>query len=85
MTSTPSSSRDGRGLSSGERVRIVLARALLQHVALLVLDDVSGVLDEDARRAVRTTLDGEPNLAIIEATVDTPLLSGAGRRIELSS
>jgi ABC-type transport system involved in cytochrome bd biosynthesis fused ATPase/permease subunit len=76
---------DGRGLSSGERVRLVLARALLHHVALLVLDDVSGVLDDDARRAVRTTLEGETDLAIIEATVDAPLLSGAGRRIELSS
>lgn len=76
---------DGRGLSSGERVRLVLARALLHHVALLVLDDVSGVLDEDARRAVRGALDGQRDLAIIEATVDTPLLSGASRRIELSS
>ena len=68
---------DGRGLSSGERVRLVLARALLHHVALVVLDDVSGVLDEDARRAVRATLEGLPDLAIIEASVDTPLLSDA--------
>ncbi len=76
---------DGRGLSSGERVRLVLARALLHHVALVVLDDVSGVLDEDARRAVRATLEGLPNLAIIEASVDTPLMSSANRRIELSA
>jgi ATP-binding cassette, subfamily C, bacterial CydD len=74
---------DGRGLSSGERVRLVMARALLHHVALLVIDDVAGVLDEDARRAVRATLDGLPDLAIIEASVDAPLLSDARQRIEL--
>jgi ABC-type transport system involved in cytochrome bd biosynthesis fused ATPase/permease subunit len=74
---------DGRGLSSGERVRLVLARALLHHVALVVLDDVSGVLDEDARRAVRDTLEGVLDLAIIEASIDTPLLGDASRRIEL--
>ncbi len=76
---------DGRGLSSGERVRLVLARALLHHVALVVLDDVSGVLDEDARRAVRATLEALPDLAIIEASVDVALLSDASRRIELSA
>ena len=74
---------DGRGLSSGERVRLVMARALLHHVTLLVIDDVAGVLDEDARRAVRATLDGLPDLAIIEASVDAPLLSDARQRIEL--
>ncbi|HTT58512.1 MAG TPA: ATP-binding cassette domain-containing protein [Acidimicrobiales bacterium] len=76
---------DGRGLSSGERVRVVLARALLHHVALLVLDDVSGVLDDEARRAVRTTLEAASGLAIIEASVDAPLLRGASRRIELNA
>jgi ATP-binding cassette subfamily C protein CydCD len=73
---------DGRGLSSGERVRLVLARALLAHVSLLVLDDVAGVLDEGARALVRTALT-EANLAVIEATVDTPLIATPTQRIEL--
>jgi ABC-type transport system involved in cytochrome bd biosynthesis fused ATPase/permease subunit len=73
---------DGRGLSSGERVRLLLARALLADVSLLVLDDVAGVLDSHVREQVRAALDRETRLAIIEATVDTPLLS-TSHRIEL--
>ncbi|MGA7833689.1 MAG: ATP-binding cassette domain-containing protein [Acidimicrobiales bacterium] len=74
---------DGRGLSSGERVRIVLARALVHDSMLLVLDDIAGVLDADARRDVRLVLEARPGLAIIEATVDTPLLTEASRHIEM--
>ncbi len=74
---------DGRGMSSGERVRLVLARALLAEPTLLVLDDLAGVLDPDARDHVRAVLDGRAELAIIEATVDTPLLTGPSRHIEL--
>jgi ABC-type transport system involved in cytochrome bd biosynthesis fused ATPase/permease subunit len=74
---------DGRGLSSGERVRLVLARALLGDVSLVVLDDVAGVLDVDARDAVREALTALPELAIIEATVDTPLLGDTTQRLEL--
>jgi ATP-binding cassette, subfamily C, bacterial CydD len=74
---------DGRGLSSGERVRLLLARALLANVSLLVLDDIAGVLDSGVRERVQEVLVGEQSLAIIEATVDTPLLATASRRIEL--
>lgn len=74
---------DGRGLSSGERVRLILARALLADVTLLVLDDVAGVLDSAVREQVRRALAREEALAIIEATVDTPLLGTPSRRIEL--
>jgi ABC-type molybdenum transport system ATPase subunit/photorepair protein PhrA len=70
-------------MSSGERVRLVLARALLAEPTLLVLDDLAGVLDPDARDHVRAVLDGRAELAIIEATVDTPLLTGPSRHIEL--
>jgi ABC-type transport system involved in cytochrome bd biosynthesis fused ATPase/permease subunit len=74
---------DGRGLSTGERVRLLLARALLADVSLLVLDDVAGVLDSDVRERVRGALAREESIAIIEATVDTPLLATPSRRIEL--
>jgi ATP-binding cassette subfamily C protein CydD len=74
---------DGRGLSSGERVRLVLARALLSRPSLVVLDDVAGVLDADARASVRRTLLELPELALLEATVDTPLLIDATQRIEI--
>ena len=65
---------DGRGFSSGERVRLVLARCLLAGPSLLVLDDIAGVLDPVSREQVRRALASRPELAIIEATVDTPLL-----------
>jgi ABC-type transport system involved in cytochrome bd biosynthesis fused ATPase/permease subunit len=74
---------DGRGISSGERVRVVLARALLARPDLLVIDDVAGVLDDDARRLVRRVLDEHGALCVVEATVDTPLITNATARIEL--
>lgn len=76
---------DGRGMSSGERVRLLIARALLAHVPLLILDDVAGVLDPDARDSVRARLTSTPGLAILEATVDTPLLEDPTLQLEISS
>jgi ABC-type transport system involved in cytochrome bd biosynthesis fused ATPase/permease subunit len=76
---------DGRGLSSGERVRLVLARALLSEPSLVVLDDVAGVLDADARACVRRALAALPELAVLEATVDTPLLTQSTRLLEVRS
>ena len=43
---------DGRGPQRGEQMRLVLARALLANAELIVLDDVAGVLDADARDQV---------------------------------
>jgi ABC-type transport system involved in cytochrome bd biosynthesis fused ATPase/permease subunit len=74
---------DGRGMSSGERVRLLLARALLARVSLLILDDVAGVLDHDARNSVRASLANTPGLAILEATVDTPLLEDPTLQLEI--
>jgi ABC-type transport system involved in cytochrome bd biosynthesis fused ATPase/permease subunit len=76
---------DGRGMSTGEKVRLVLARALLAEPDVLVLDDVAGVLDEEGRRHVREVLREQRALAMIEATVDTPLLIDVTYRIELVS
>lgn len=75
---------DGRGLSAGERVRLVLARVLLSAPSLVVMDDIAGVLDLEAREHVRRTLVTLPDLAILETTVDTPLLTDETSRIELS-
>jgi len=76
---------DGRGMSTGERVRLLLARALLADVPLLVLDDVAGVLDDEARSRVRASLAAVPLLAVLEATVDTPLLETPTYRVEIRS
>jgi ABC-type transport system involved in cytochrome bd biosynthesis fused ATPase/permease subunit len=74
---------DGKGISAGEKVRVVLARALLAQPDLLVIDDVAGVLDDEARRFVRRVLDEQRALCIVEATVDTPLFNDVTTRIEL--
>ncbi len=76
---------DGRGMSTGERVRLLLARALLANVSLLLLDDVAGVLDHDARSKVRATLAALPGLAVLEATVDTPILEAPTYELEIRS
>jgi ABC-type transport system involved in cytochrome bd biosynthesis fused ATPase/permease subunit len=75
---------DGKGLSTGEKVRLVLARALLAQCDLLFIDDVAGVLDEESRRLVRAVLSARPSLGVVEATVDTPLLADVTYRIELT-
>jgi ATP-binding cassette subfamily C protein CydCD len=76
---------DGRGISTGEKVRLVLVRALLAEPEVLVIDDVAGVLDDDGRRLVRHVLAQQRSLATIEATVDTPLLVDVTLRIELAT
>lgn len=76
---------DGRGFSGGERVRLVLARCLLASPSLLVLDDVAGVLDLNGRDRVRRALNDLPHTAIIEATVDTPLLEGFTERLVVTA
>lgn len=74
---------DGRGLSTGETVRVVLARSLIRGPEVLILDDIAGVLDEPTRQRVRQRLEWESDTAIIEATVNTPLLTSPTQTIEL--
>jgi ABC-type transport system involved in cytochrome bd biosynthesis fused ATPase/permease subunit len=75
---------DGKGISTGEKVRLVLARALLAQPVVLLFDDVAGVLDHDARRLVRDVCDARSSLGIVEATIDTPLFDDVTYRIELT-
>ncbi|HUZ41113.1 MAG TPA: ATP-binding cassette domain-containing protein [Acidimicrobiales bacterium] len=74
---------DGKGISTGEKVRLSFARALLARPDLMIIDDVAGVLDADSRRLVRSVLDEHPRLGLVEATVDTPLLDDTTYRIAL--
>jgi ABC-type transport system involved in cytochrome bd biosynthesis fused ATPase/permease subunit len=75
---------DGRGLSDGERVRVVLARAFIQGVSTLVIDDVAGLLDETSRQAVRDAIERRAHLTIIEASVDRPLVTSPTLELVLS-
>ena len=76
---------DGRGLSTGEKVRLTLVRCLLAEPDAIILDDIAGVLDEPTRAALRQLLERHSAVAILEATVDSPLLLAPGLRIELSA
>lgn len=74
---------DGRGFSSGERARIVLIRCLLAHPAVLILDDIAGIIDEETKSRLRLVIENLSSTAVIEATVDTPLVSAPDVEIEL--
>jgi ATP-binding cassette subfamily C protein LapB len=74
---------DGRGLSTGETVRIILARSLIRNPDVLILDDIAGVMDETSRQLVSLRLAQESNVAIIEATVDAPLTASPTQVMEL--
>lgn len=76
---------DGGGTSTGERVRLVLARALLCDPALVVLDDIGGVLDAHARQCVRAALSVSPTIAVVEASVDDPVMTDFDTRIVVGS
>ncbi len=60
-------SPDGAGLSSGERVRLLVVRALANGATLLVLDDVAGMLDGASISALRALIEAS-GVAILEAT-----------------
>ena len=62
----------------------MLARALLARPDVLFIDDIAGVLDDDARRQVERAIVADRSLGVIEATVDTPLITDVDRRIELA-
>jgi ABC-type transport system involved in cytochrome bd biosynthesis fused ATPase/permease subunit len=74
---------DGRGLSTGERVRLALARCVLARPSLLMLDDIAGVVDGHARESIRAVLNSLSDVAIVEATTDAPLLDSPLQHIEV--
>ena len=74
----------GRRLSSGERRRIALARALVREAPLLVLDEPTAHLDASTAVQIRLALERlTRGQTIVIASHDASLLSLAERQIKL--
>lgn len=75
--------RQVTGLSGGERMRLMIARALLDAPDLLLLDEPTNNMDADGRKAVHDLLRGYEG-GVLVASHDRDLLEQVDRIVELS-
>jgi ABC-type transport system involved in cytochrome bd biosynthesis fused ATPase/permease subunit len=75
---------DGRGLSTGEKVRLALVRCVLAKPSVIILDDIGGVIDAASRQMVRELISRQ-TATIVEASVDDPLLDSHDVQIDVDA
>ncbi|MBQ6802593.1 MAG: ABC transporter ATP-binding protein, partial [Oscillospiraceae bacterium] len=90
--------QDGANLSGGQRQRLRIARAIVKHPKILILDDSTSACDmttdEHIRRALRTSMPGTTKIIIAQriasimtcdriAVLDEGKLSDIGTHDEL--
>ncbi|MCG8607583.1 ABC transporter ATP-binding protein/permease [bacterium] len=74
----------GQGLSAGEKQRLCLARALLRHPKVLILDEPTAHLDGDTEAKILQTLSSlKGSMTIIAATHRSSLLAIADLHLNL--
>lgn len=71
----------GTGLSGGQRQRIAIARALVHHPTLLILDEVTSALDPESEAAICRTLQQLREVLTILAISHQPALVEAADRV----
>jgi ATP-binding cassette subfamily C protein len=70
----------GGKLSGGQRQRIVIARALINHPRLLILDEATGALDPASEQAVRQTMERlKGRLTILAISHNRAMIDAADR------
>jgi ATP-binding cassette subfamily C protein CydC len=76
----------GTGLSGGEARRVALARVILRHPAILLLDEPTEGLDPNSANGVLATIKSHlPNAAVLLATHRDTDLSACDRKLTLKS
>ena len=76
---------DGFGLSAGQRARLVLARALLSPAGVVLLDEPTAHLDDEATAAVHAAITLLAQERTVVAVTHRPeLLDLADHHVELS-
>lgn len=75
---------NGAKLSSGQQQRLMIARALYRRPALMLLDEPTSHLDEDARRAI-TQLIMELPLPCLIVSHDRELIDAIGNKIAMQA
>lgn len=70
---------DGRGLSTGQRARVMLARALLRKPVVLLLDEIETGLDAEGEAALEAALNSFEG-TVVMATHEPKWIERCNRR-----